>query len=89
MVSYSQVSHLSLTDRVKATGINHPNPAYRDVYDDIKVISVQLRLVERKLVIEVWDSSPEPPVLKGQDFDAESRRGLVIVQSLSLNPPCK
>lgn len=68
---------------VNATGINHPNPAYRDVYEDIKLISVRLRLVERKLVIEVWDSSPEPPVLKGQDFDAESGRGLIIVQSLS------
>jgi anti-sigma regulatory factor (Ser/Thr protein kinase) len=76
------VSELA-ANAVKATGISYPNPVYRDVYDDIKLIVVRLRLVERKLVIEVWDSSQEPPVLKAQDLDAESGRGLLIVQSLS------
>lgn len=76
------VSELA-ANAVKATGISHPNPVYCDLFDGIKLIAVRLRLVERKLVIEVWDSSPGPPVLKTQDFDAEDGRGLLIVQSLS------
>lgn len=76
------VSELA-ANAVKATGISNPDSAYGDVHDHIKLIGVRLRLIGRSLVIEVWDSSPEPPVLKTQDFDAESGRGLLIVQSLS------
>lgn len=84
---YTETAELLVSElaanAVKATGVSHPNPTCRDVYDDIKLIGVWLRLVERKLVMAVWDSSTEPPVLKAQDFHAESGRGLVIVQSLS------
>lgn len=76
------VSELA-ANAVKATGIDNPDPAYSDMYDGIKLIGVRLRLIERSLLIEVWDSSTEPPELKTQDFDAESGRGLLIVQSLS------
>src|SRR2546430_6916717 len=48
------VSELA-ANAVKAAGISHPNPVYRNFYDDIKLIVIRLRLVERKLVIEVWD----------------------------------
>jgi anti-sigma regulatory factor (Ser/Thr protein kinase) len=34
-------------------------------------------------LLEVWDSSPEMPVMKKPDFLAESGRGLHIVQSLA------
>lgn len=40
-------------------------------------------LLTRSLVIEVWDNSRQPPVAKVPDEDAESGRGLLIVENLS------
>jgi two-component sensor histidine kinase len=36
-----------------------------------------------QLVLEVWDSSRNPPVMRGDDLLAESGRGLVITEALS------
>jgi anti-sigma regulatory factor (Ser/Thr protein kinase) len=33
----------------------------------------------------VWDASPEPPVIRDLDGDAETGRGLLITQELSLH----
>ncbi|MFE2290211.1 ATP-binding protein [Streptomyces sp. NPDC059452] len=46
---------------------------------------VHLRLVGLRdsVVVEVWDVSDEPPVLKHADDDAEGGRGLVLVQELA------
>ncbi len=46
-------------------------------------ISLTLRLEPGRLVIEVSDSNPDPPVLAPADTDAESGRGLMLVQALS------
>ena len=47
------------------------------------VISLSLRHFPRGLLIEVIDSSPEPPVLAKPDADMEHGRGLWIVAALS------
>jgi hypothetical protein len=34
-------------------------------------------------VIEVWDSDPNPPAMKGEDLDAESGRGIHIISEVA------
>jgi len=68
---------------VKMTGIIEPQPRYSEAYDRLKLIGIRLRLFARSIVIEVWDSSTEPPILKQSSLDAESGCGLFLVQSRS------
>jgi anti-sigma regulatory factor (Ser/Thr protein kinase) len=46
-------------------------------------ICLSLRLFTEHLLIEVIDSSPEPPILKRIDANAVNGRGLHLVDSLS------
>jgi hypothetical protein len=46
-------------------------------------ISVTVQLAPGRLVIEVFDHDLRPPVLADEGADAESGRGLVLVQALS------
>lgn len=50
---------------------------------DPTVIGLSLRLFADHLLIEVIDSSPEPPILKRADANALNGRGLHLVDSLS------
>jgi anti-sigma regulatory factor (Ser/Thr protein kinase) len=50
---------------------------------DASVISVSLRHFRGSLLIEVYDTDRNPPVLSGPDEFAESGRGLVLVNALS------
>lgn len=47
------------------------------------VISLSLRHFRGSLLIEVYDTDANPPVLSGPDDYAESGRGLVLVNALS------
>lgn len=48
----------------------------------IPVIQLDL-LLARALVIDVWDGSPEPPVMRpGDPLDTETGRGLLLVSAL-------
>ena len=47
------------------------------------IIGLSLRPIKNKLVIEVRDQSAEPPALAPADRDAESGRGLMLVDALS------
>lgn len=58
------------SDKVRSTGL--------------KRIGVRLLDLEDSLVIEVWDTSPEPPVLVRPSADVEHGRGLQIVDALSI-----
>jgi two-component sensor histidine kinase len=49
----------------------------------IERIALTLRLMPGRLVIEVFDNDPNPPVLTLAADDAESGRGLMLVQALS------
>jgi hypothetical protein len=47
------------------------------------LISLSLRHFREDLLIEVYDTDDNPPVLPGPDDDAESGRGLFLVNALS------
>jgi anti-sigma regulatory factor (Ser/Thr protein kinase) len=47
------------------------------------LISLSLRHFREGLLIEVYDTDDTPPVLSGADDDAESGRGLILVNALS------
>jgi len=46
-------------------------------------IALTLRRLPGRVVIEVFDNDPNPPLLSDSDLDAESGRGLLLVQALS------
>ncbi|MGH3191499.1 MAG: ATP-binding protein [Streptosporangiaceae bacterium] len=50
---------------------------------DAGLISLSLRHFREGLLIEVYDTDDNPPVLSGTDDDAESGRGLMLVSALS------
>jgi anti-sigma regulatory factor (Ser/Thr protein kinase) len=50
---------------------------------DASVISLSLRHFRGSLLIEVYDTDDNPPVLSGAGDDAENGRGLVLVSALS------
>ncbi len=47
------------------------------------LISLSLRHFRESLLIEVYDTDDNPPVLSGPDDDTESGRGLILVNALS------
>lgn len=59
----------------------HPQPY--SVRADAPVISLSLRYFRTGLLIEVYDTSSEPPVLSDICDDAENGRGLVLVGALA------
>lgn len=59
-----------VTNAIEATGITDPQPKWTEVTDEY-VIGVQLRIVDARLYIEVWDRSTDTPVRKHPDYDAE------------------
>ncbi|MGW2512954.1 ATP-binding protein [Streptomyces scopuliridis] len=55
-------------------------------WTDIKaehIIGVQLQIIDDSVFVEVWDDSPALPVLKNPSADAESGRGLCLVQEFA------
>ena len=63
---------------------NGPGRAPRDPgRADASVISLSLRHFSRSLLIEVFDTDRNPPVLSGRDEHAEGGRGLELVNALS------
>jgi hypothetical protein len=52
-----------------------------DVLAEVKAISLTLRYHDDRLIIEVYDSDPAPPVLTEVGPDSESGHGLVLVQA--------
>jgi anti-sigma regulatory factor (Ser/Thr protein kinase) len=47
------------------------------------LITLSLRHFRESLLIEVYDTDDNPPVLSGPDDDTESGRGLILVNALS------
>lgn len=73
-----------VSNAVEATGIVEPQPAYALLHRKARLIGIRLLEFDRSLVIEVWDTSIEPPRLVEADLDAENGRGLQLVDTLSL-----
>jgi hypothetical protein len=70
------------TNAVESTGITDPHPQYADL-EGLPTIGVQLQVRADALRIAVWDSSDKPPVPEAAQNDAESGRGLLLVEALS------
>lgn len=76
LVSELITNALRLTGQLQ-DGLRHPDLHSTDF------IALTLRLLPDRIVIEVSDSDPEPPMLAGEDLEAEDGRGLLLVQALS------
>ncbi|MEU5880831.1 ATP-binding protein [Spirillospora sp. NPDC047279] len=71
-----------VTNAYKAAGVDVEHYGYTAL---IGVPPIQMRLASdhRRLLIEVWDHSPEPPTIKQADLEAENGRGLFTIDILS------
>ncbi len=71
-----------ITNSIQASGSVLEPKNYADLAG-IDRVSLTLRLLPGRIVIEVIDSNPNPPLLADADADAENGRGLLLVQALS------
>ncbi|SRR6266487_3968297 len=71
-----------ITNSIQAAGCELEPKTYSDLAG-VERVSLTLRLLPGRIVIEVFDRNPEPPVPGDADADAESGRGLMIVRALS------
>jgi hypothetical protein len=71
-----------VTNSVKHTRGSAARMAY-DELTEVRAISLTLRHRDDRLIIEVYDSDPTPPVLSEAGPERESGHGLVLVQALS------
>ncbi|OCC09544.1 Histidine kinase-, DNA gyrase B-, and HSP90-like ATPase [Streptomyces sp. PTY087I2] len=75
------VSELA-TNAIKATGLTDAEPKWEDIKAH-HIIAVQLRVIDTRLYIEVWDGSADVPEKQDATADAENGRGLPLVEALS------
>jgi anti-sigma regulatory factor (Ser/Thr protein kinase) len=68
-----------VTNAVKASGIASPKPKPGQIKPE-HVIGVQLRAIEASLYAEVWDRTVPAPVRRNPTPQAESGRGLLLVE---------
>lgn len=71
-----------VTNALNACGTN-PMPQEIDGPDAVEGISLALRLLHDRLVMEVSDNDPNPPVPALAAADSESGRGLMLIQALT------
>jgi anti-sigma regulatory factor (Ser/Thr protein kinase) len=70
-----------VTNAVKATGIMEPEPSWSE-REHLATIHVRLTHLEARIVIAVWDRDRTPPKPTDAAPDAETGRGLAIVEAL-------
>lgn len=75
-----------VTNAVRAARLDLAAPRARLRAEHL--VGVQLRLVGASLYVEVWDGSPEEPVTGQPTDDAESGRGLRLVEAVAGNRGC-
>jgi anti-sigma regulatory factor (Ser/Thr protein kinase) len=71
-----------MTNAVLASTDADSRPKYSDT-SGLPVVHLRLSSDHVRLVIEVWDLSPQPPEARQPEPDAENGRGLVLVEALS------
>ena len=77
------VSELA-SNAVQASGVTKSRPVGTPVDTQLKLIGIRLLELEDSLVIEVWDTSPQPPKLLTPSDELEHGRGLQLVDALSV-----
>lgn len=71
-----------VTNAVRATGVLDESPRW-SALKDLALIYVRLVLLEDGVIIEVVDRDRRPPVIRDPSIDAESGRGMLLVETLS------
>ena len=71
-----------VTNAVKSTGVLDESPKW-SALAGLALIRVRLVLFEDSVIIEVVDRDRRPPVIREQRPDAESGRGMLLVETLS------
>ncbi|MBV2356897.1 ATP-binding protein [Streptomyces sp. J2-1] len=71
-----------VTNAVKATGVLNSPPNWAEL-ETTRPVTLRLVGLDAGIVIEVWDTTRELPVLRSPDDDTEGGRGLVLVQELA------
>lgn len=73
-----------VSNAIAANGVTGPHPMHGSLYSDLKLIGLRLLDLGHSMVIEVWDTSPQPPNVIEPLPDAEHGRGLQLVDALSI-----
>lgn len=71
-----------VTNAVKSTGVLDMSPSW-SALNDLALIKVRLVLLEDGVIIEVVDRDRHPPAIPEQSVDAESGRGLLLIDAMS------
>ncbi len=72
-----------VTNAVLASTNADGRPKYKDASAGMPVVHLRLSSDHVRLVIEVWDLSPQAPEARQPEPPAENGRGLVLVEALS------
>lgn len=71
-----------VTNAVKMTGIAEPKPNWSQL-QSVNLLTVCLTELEAAILIEVWDTSPEEPVVKQATPGHDGERGVALVKRLA------
>lgn len=78
-----------VTNAVREVGLGSVPEDYAALHDaHLPLIVLQLRLTAHRLLCEVWDPSPTPPVEARSDLLDEGGRGMGLVSSLATRWAC-
>jgi anti-sigma regulatory factor (Ser/Thr protein kinase) len=72
-----------LVSELVTNAVRYSSPEAPHQADKIARISLTLRHIEDRLIIEVSDPDPRPPMLAEPELEADGGRGLMLVQTLS------
>jgi anti-sigma regulatory factor (Ser/Thr protein kinase) len=72
-----------VTNAVRASTGADGRPNCTDASSGLPVVHLRLQSNYRRVIVEVWDLSTALPVAKQPDPDAESGRGLLLVEALT------
>ncbi len=71
-----------VTNALRATAYPDGGPRYENDRTGIPVVHLRLWSNRDRVVIEVWDSNPNPPLVVKPNSDDERGRGLMLVEAL-------
>ena len=72
-----------VTNAVLASTGTDGRPKYRNASAGLPVVHMRLSSDHVRLVIEVWDLSPQAPEARQPEQDAENGRGLLLIEAVS------
>lgn len=78
-----------VTNAVAASTDADGRPQYAEPGGGLPVVHLRLRSDHVRIVVEVWDSSPQEPVVRQPEVDDENGRGLLLVEALSERWGCE